>query len=406
MRVREATQTLTATAASAATDAVEDVFSPEFLLAVACCRWPSNEGRAAVLHAGAARIKDWNGFLQVTINHRIIALVGEALRAAGVILPRSIDDELKSLVQHNVRRGLNLAAETVRIQNMLDAAAIPVVVLKGAAIEQLAYASLASKQTRDIDLLVPPERVAAALQRLKRDGYALSLPAKTLNNTQLQALLRYGREIEIFDPRKRMRVELQWLAADNPWLLKGVGARSCTQTVPLSEGAAVRTLAPDDLFAYLCVHGARHCWSRLKWVADLNALLVSSNTDIEHFYRHAQKIGAGLCAAQALLLCRRLLGLKLPPTLLAELKADKRHRKLVAIAMDALAASNAGMDPECSASCVRYVTSFCWAAAWHFTPHNATWSLSAPLTSSACRCRARCILFIRLCACRCGCGDV
>jgi hypothetical protein len=112
----------------------------------------------------------------------------------------------------------------------------------------------------------------------------------------------------------------------------------------LSERAAVRTLAPDDLFAYLCVHGARHSWSRLKWLADLNALVVSSSADIERLYRHAQKVGGGICAGQALLLCQLLLGLKLPTTLADELQTNKRCQKLVAIAMTALTAPQGGSD--------------------------------------------------------------
>jgi hypothetical protein len=174
------------------------------------------------------------------------------------------------------------------------------------------------------------------LQIIERDGYVLSLPAKKLNTMQRRALIRYGREIELHDARRKLRVELQWRAVDNPLLLKGIDAHAKTQNVMLSERAAVRTLAPDHLFAFLCVHGARHCWSRLKWLADLNALIASRNLDIERLYRHAQNIGAGLCAAQALSLCQRLLGLKLPSNLAREFDSDKRCRGLIAIAMRAM----------------------------------------------------------------------
>jgi hypothetical protein len=105
-------------------------------------------------------------------------------------------------------------------------------------------------------------------------------------------------------------------------------------------------LATDDLFAYLCVHGARHSWSRLKWLADLNALIASRNLDIEQLYRHAQNIGAGLCAAQALSLCQRLLGLKLPASLNHEFEANKRCRRLTAIAMRAMMASHAATERD------------------------------------------------------------
>jgi hypothetical protein len=188
--------------------------------------------------------------------------------------------------------------------------------------------------------LVPPGCAELALRVLEGNGYALALPAKTLNAVQRRALIRYGREIELVDARNNLKVELQWRVVDNPLLLKGIDAHAATQHVILAEGVMLRTLAPDDLFAYLCVHGARHSWSRLKWLADLNALLVSTHADIEHVYSYAQRIGAGACAGQALLLCERLLGLTLPAALAEELATDKRHQKLVAIAMQAMRAPN------------------------------------------------------------------
>src|SRR5689334_3190109 len=278
----------------------ERALSPDSLLVAACRRWPSGE-RDAAIHTAAGHIKCWDSFLHVVKRHRVTALVADAFRYAGVALPACTAQELAELVGRHSQRSLKLAAETVPLQGLLTAAGIPVMVLKGAALEQLVYGRLAAKQTRDIDLFVPPDCAEAALLILERNGYELSLPAKQLNTMQRQALIRHGREGELVHPRKRLRAELQWRAADNPLLLKGVDALSATQDVVLADGIVVRTLAPDDLFAYLCVHGARHAWSRLKWLADLNALLVSTNADIEHLYRHAQRIGAGLCAAQALL---------------------------------------------------------------------------------------------------------
>jgi hypothetical protein len=163
---------------------------------------------------------------------------------------------------------------------------------------------------------------------------------------QRRALVRFGREVELVDARKRLRLELQWRAADNPLLLRGVNARAEAQDVVLSEGFAVRTLAPDDLFAYLCVHGAHHSWSRLKWLADANALLASSHADIDRLYRHAQTIGAGLCAGQALLLCHRLLGLNLPASIVRELQADKRCERLTGIAMAEMTAAHTATEND------------------------------------------------------------
>jgi putative nucleotidyltransferase-like protein len=319
---------------------------PEFALAALCCRWPLSNPAERLIRDAVNNAINWDLFLCIARRHRILGLAAGALDSAGIVLPASVAQDLATRVKRVRRNRFKRATETVRLQNLLVGSGICVIVLKGAALEQLAYGPLTVKQTRDIDLLVAPAQARAALQVIESAGYALSPPGTKLNSTQCRALIRHGREIELFDPTKNLGVELQWRVTDNPLLLKGISAYSHTQSVTLSEAVTVRTLAPDDLFAYLCVHGARHSWSRLKWLADLNALLVSTNADIEQLYRHAQKIGAGLCAAQGLLLCQGLLGLRLPERLAAELEANKRHRKLVAIAMRAMTAPSAGSDRD------------------------------------------------------------
>ena len=343
---------IVAAEAPAAVEAVDTkkmivgALAPEFPLTVAGSRWPASDERAAAIRAAAQDISDWDCFLSVVKNHRVAVMVHRSLRAAAVKIPVAVDQELDAIAHNNICSALKLAAETVRVQGLLDAAGIRALVLKGVALEQLAYGSIAVKQTRDIDLLVPPEHAEAALQIIERDGYTLALPATKLSRIQRRALICFAREIELVNPRTKVRLELQWRASDNPLLLKGVDAHAATQTVTLSQGASVRTFASDDLFAYLCVHGAHHSWSRLKWLADLNALIASSKPDLEHLYGHAQAVGAGYCAGQALLLCQKLFGLQLPSVIADELETNKRCRRLVAIAMAAMTASNAAAEKE------------------------------------------------------------
>jgi Uncharacterised nucleotidyltransferase len=314
------------------------VLTPEFLLTAACCRWPPSPARDTAIHAAAAGVTDWAHFLWLLNRHRVVGLVHDALVSGRIALPSAVAQELKSRAERIARQSLNLAAETVRLQKLFETAGIAALALKGIPLAQLAYGGFSTKHARDIDFLIAPDHAEAALQMLESASYALSLPVEHLNARQRRALVRYAREVEVIDREREVRVELQWHAVENPLLLQGVDAASPAQIVPLSDGLSVRTLARDDLFAFLCVHGARHAWSRLKWLADLNAFAAASGADTEHFYRHAQKIGAGLCAGQALLLCRRLFDFPLPVGLAAEIEANSRVVRLVAIALDAITA--------------------------------------------------------------------
>ena len=321
-------------------------FPPQFVLLAACCRWPPSESGNAAIRCAAAATIDWEDFLSLAHRQRVSGLVHEALSAAAIDYPAAIAEKLGRRARRITRKNLISAGETLRLCRALEAAGILVLVLKGAALAQLAYGSLKARHFRDVDLLVDPDRAEAAWRLLEGEGYALVAPARRLRKTQRRALIRYGREAEFACTEKNTRVELQWRVAANPLLLKGVGAHSPAQTVALSDGAAVRTLARDDLFAYLCVHGAQHAWGRLKWLADVNALIAGDGDGIERLYRHAQTRGAGLCAAQAIALCRLIFGLTLPPALAQEIAADRRIGQLSEIALGTMTAPSAPLETD------------------------------------------------------------
>src|SRR3984957_5921335 len=318
--------------------------SPEFLLVAACCRWPPSQSRNAAVQAAAAPIADWNAVVVAARRQRVAGLVHDALLAAGVQLPAAPAAEFARRAQAIFRKNLLLAAETCRLRQLLDAAAIPSVALKGVALSQLAYGSLKVKHTRDIDLLIPPDHALADMALLERDGYALSFPSNQLSETQRRAVVRYSREVAFIHPDNGAFLELQWRVADNPKLLDEVHAGSPTQSVVVADGSSVRTLARDDLFAYLCIHGAYHAWSRLKWLADLNAFIAATEANVVELHRHAQAKGAGFCSGQALLLCQRLLALPLPDDLASELQGTAQVRKLYAIAAETIADRAHGKD--------------------------------------------------------------
>lgn len=319
-----------------------DAMTPEFRLAAACCRWPPSPARDAAVRATADTLGGWERFAKlVGPRHRVAGLACAALLSAGVVLPQSAARRLGRQAQRIAQRNRLFAAETVHLHRALGAAGIPALALKGTSLAQLVYGSPDIKHAGDIDLLVPPDRADDALHVLEREGYALSYPAERLDKAQRRAVLRYAREVQLVHYDKAVRLELQWRAATNPFLLKGVDAHSPAQQVVLPNGDRIPTLANDDLFAYLCVHGAQHAWSRLKWLADLNAFISGHVADIVRLYGHAKRIGAGPSAAQALLLCRRLFALELPAVLVDELAHDRKARWLAAIAERTMADTHA-----------------------------------------------------------------
>lgn len=310
--------------------------SGEFALAAAACVWPPSEARDEAVRRAARVDIDWPTFRCVAARHRVEGLAWRALARAEVSLPGDVADSLRARAGAIARESLLLAAEAARLQGVLDAAGVANLALKGASLDILAYGALGLKDAWDIDLLVAPPSAQPAAEALLAAGYDLAGPAGLIL-ADFAAWTSLAKECLFIHRESGVNVELHWRAVDGAGLLPDLSATSPHQVVVLSPALSLRTLAQGELFAYLCVHGASHGWSRLKWLADLAALVSREDAlGLEGLYRRSLGMGAGCCPAQALLLCRRLLSLTLPASLARELPGDIKIRWLEAGALRAL----------------------------------------------------------------------
>ena len=202
------------------------------------------------------------------------------------------------------------------LQALLDGAGIANLILKGAALDILAWGRIGVKQSWDIDLLVTERDVAAAAELLSRDGYRLHKPQDLCDDGAWRQWIALAKECLFVHPRTGTAVELHWRVADTAALLPGVCALSPSRQVALAPGLTVRTLPADETFAYLCVHGTSHAWSRLKWLADLAGLVEGVGaTELAGLRERAKRLGAGRCADVAIYLCAQVLDLPAARTL-------------------------------------------------------------------------------------------
>jgi hypothetical protein len=125
-------------------------------------------------------------------------------------------------------------------------------------------------------------------------------------------------------------LELHTSLADHPELIPSVGIRSPRQLVEVATNVRLETLAKDELFAYLCVHGASSAWFRLKWLADLAALLSGRDqAETNRLYDRARSLDAGAPAAAALMLLHQLFGTAVDSERLRAWRRDAKVRWLV-----------------------------------------------------------------------------
>ncbi len=281
---------------------------------------------------------DWTLVSRIAERHRVEGFVWNALRQSGLAVPGAVAERLQSAAARIARQNLILTGESLRLSALLDEAGVRHLFVKGVTLGVLAYGSIGPKMGWDIDLLVPPESVEESAAVLESAGYRLTLPGSPRARERLGLWHRHWKESVWTKADGKLAVELHSRLNDNPLLMPKISCDSPSQRVEVSKGRTLATLRTDELFAYLCVHGASSAWFRLKWIADVAALIGECPPqEIERLYRRARELGAGRAPAQALLLCERLFATALPPALAAELRADRTNRWLLAVGLRKLA---------------------------------------------------------------------
>lgn len=313
--------------------------SQEFLLVAACSVWPPSDRRNDAICEAAAAPLDWDRFLRLVTRHRVAGLIHDGLTHAHPDVPPDIIREIGDQAATLVRQNLAFAAEAVRLQRLFAEADLSVVFIKGVPLALLAYGNLGLRHSRDLDLLVSPESRTAAAALLEHAGYRPFEPPGTFSEDQLRMWLLRCKELSYVHEESRLVVELHSRLFDNPQLMPAIPASGSFRRISFGKEIELPTFGEDDLFAYLCAHGAVHCWFRLKWLADIGALLASQpEGGIERLYQAADARGAGRAAAQAILLCQRILKLPISAKLNTILSESPSVRLLEATAMKAITA--------------------------------------------------------------------
>jgi hypothetical protein len=321
--------------------------SPEFRLAAACATWPPSDRRTEAIHAAASQPLDWPRFLRVATRHQVIGLIHQGLTQARPDVLPEIAHEIGMRAAALVRENLAMTREAMRIQRLFDDAGLPVLFVKGPALGVLAFGNVGLRSGQDLDLLVHFETLPTATAVILRAGYRRFDPPPSISDAQLRLLMPLRKDLGFVHQATGLRIELHWRLFLNPHAMVESSFMAASRVVPLSGAAGLRTLGEEDLFAYLCMHGALHWWNRLKWLADVNALLACTpQNGVECLVRAAEVRGASRAAAQALLLCRKLFQTPLPASLTATLDKSITLRWLEATALNAMTTGQDEHDPH------------------------------------------------------------
>lgn len=322
--------------------------SPELQLVTACCRWPDDAARhEAIAHALAAASShafDWEQMLKVVDRHRVAGLVQQGLSRYQKQLPSPIAEQLNRRAITQLQSSLWLASESRQLIAKLQQAGVRAMIMKGAPLARLAYGNLALRHSKDCDIAIEPEDRKLAVAVVEAAGYRRRLPSARYSFEQLTPFLDSLKDFEYVHPQTGAQMELQWRMTrsphqwDHPWQIEQA------QWVEISPGIKLPTLPESYHLLYLCLHASVHTWFRLKWLADIQAMLAQQGPQAStRLLAQAREQGLERVVSATLTLSSLLFG---TPATAQQQPPDWAERWLVRQALKTITAGGGAVEPE------------------------------------------------------------
>jgi len=267
---------------------------------------------------------NWDVLLNLAELHSVPGLVNARLREVSFGgVPNSAKEKLQIRMRDQHLFTLSMTAELFRLLQGFSSARIETMLVKGPVASMLAYGDPSMRSYADLDLLVRHRDIQAAVQGMREQGFQTNLPDSAILAGKMPGdyLFRKPaqRAVELhtehsfrYYPRK-MRIE-------------DLFRRRCKV---LLDNREVRALSLEDEFVLNCIHGAKHFWERLIWVADIAALVTNHpEMDWEKAKRAAAEAGAGRMLRVGVHLATALLRSPIPAALLPEIQKDRAVERL------------------------------------------------------------------------------
>ena len=277
--------------------------------------------------ASLLRSTDGNRLLVLAEEHGVIGQLAGCLHK---LHENSVSPGIRQALADRQRAqiffSLRLTAELFGLLELFSSQGIEALVVKGPVLAVQAYGDPAMRSYGDLDMLVRQRNIRRATELMSAAGYVPAVSLSAIDAGRIPGQYLFSK------PDSKLIVELH-----NDCTLRYFPRR-----LPLEEffarqirvrvdGHDVSALSVEDELVLICIHGAKHFWERLMWIADV-AALISRQTAInwERVADSAKAVGAERMLHTGLRLASDLLKAQLPGKVQAAVQADMAATRLAA----------------------------------------------------------------------------
>jgi hypothetical protein len=268
---------------------------------------------------------DWPTLFAIAEEHGVIGLLATRV---GELHDECVPAEFRKKLQERYRSQalvtLGRIAELFRLLKRLAPAGIETLVVKGPALSMQAYGDPGLRQYGDLDLLVRDADIRRATEVMAAAGYDADVPLSAIAAGKIPGEYLFTRTgtnllVELHTERT-----LRYFPRGLP--LEKLFERQIRVRLDAHE---IPALCVEDELVLISIHGAKHFWERLMWVADVAALITrQTSLDWERATKAARDTGAERMLHVGLRLAADILKMPIPEKIGAAVRADHAATEL------------------------------------------------------------------------------
>jgi hypothetical protein len=280
---------------------------------------------------------DWRELLARAEQQGVLGLLAKQLKDLNPPPRAEIREAVREWQRRQTVLTLSLTAEMFCLLERFAALGIDVLVTKGPVLSVRCYGDPGMRQYGDVDLIVRDKDIQRSTEVMIALGYTPKVPVVAIQASKIPG------EYVFRKPNAQILIEFHtertFRYHPRPLQIENLFQRRASVTIDNRE---VPALSLEDELVLICVHGAKHFWERLMWIADVAALISSRHApDWDRVVAVAREVGAERILRLGLRLASDLLGAKLPAQLETSVQTDRAVAKLAAQITSRLASREA-----------------------------------------------------------------
>ena len=264
------------------------------------------------------RLVDWPVLLELAEKHSVFGLAASRFRDCGEgVVPQEVFQELKERYRAQVLFTLRLTAEMFRLLDRFRASGVEALVIKGPVLSARCYGDPGLRQYGDLDLIVRDKDILRSTELMMTLGYEPRVPLTAIQAKKIpgEYVFRQSRTKLLVE----FHTELTFRYHPRPLPMEKLFERQVRVKIDAHD---VPALSPEDELILISIHGAKHFWEQLSYIADVAAFVSKQDLDWARVRSSAEEVGGERMLNVGLRLAADVLGAPLPENVAALVRSD------------------------------------------------------------------------------------